>query len=170
MKKKLLRRIKYYALRILGNKKGDHQVALGVTIGFFPCWYPTFGIGMALSIALARLFRGNMPSAILAGSLGTVLWPVVFYINYKIGHFFHVLFWSSPFDFDWVVGKPVPDTDYHETAWNLSSLGDLGLDFLLGSIFNSLVGCLITYGLVRWLLKRYKVSLLRRLRQNATER
>ncbi|MFS0724874.1 DUF2062 domain-containing protein [Paenibacillus sp. 1P07SE] len=170
MKTKLLRRMKYYALRILGSKKGDHQVALGLTIGFFPCWFPTFGIGMALSIALARLFRGNIPSAIVAGSFGTFLWPVLFYINYKVGHFFHVLLWSSPFDLDLVMDKPIPDSDYHETVWNLSALGDLGLDFLLGSIFNSAVVCLVSYALVRWLLRRYKAPMLRRLRRSAAQR
>ncbi|GBF76749.1 hypothetical protein PA598K_05236 [Paenibacillus sp. 598K] len=170
MKTKLLRRSKYYALRILGSKKGDHQVALGATIGFFPCWFPTFGIGMALSAALARLCRSNMPAAIVSGSLGTILWPALFYMNYKVGHFFHVLLWNTPFDLDRLLDKQIPDSDYHETAWHLKKLGDLGIDFLLGSTFNSLVFFGVLYAIMRWLLKRYKQPLLRRLRQGVTQR
>ena len=56
----------YYGIRMLRIKKGDHRIAIGFAIGFFHCWFPTFGIGLPLSIAMARLVRGNMPSAILA--------------------------------------------------------------------------------------------------------
>lgn len=72
---KYIRRLKYYILRTLRMQNSDHRIALGFAVGFFPCWYPTFGIDLLLAPLLARLVRGNIPSAFLAATAGPSYGP-----------------------------------------------------------------------------------------------
>lgn len=168
MLQRLWRKFKYYGLRLLRSSNGDHVVAIGFAIGFFPCWYPTFGVGLVLSLALSRLVRGNIPAAVMAASLGSVIWPVLFYLNYKIGFLIND-FTSSPasFELDEAIAEPVPETDdYAEVADHYGILGDIGLHFLVGSVANSIIFTVVFYFGLRLLLKRYRARLLRRVRQS----
>jgi len=162
---KLKTYLTYYGIRMLRIKKGDHRIAIGFAIGFFHCWFPTFGIGLPLSIAMARLVRGNMPSAILASSLGSVLWPLLFYLNYWTGHLITTLFTSPSFDLDDVINEQMPEPDYVETIGHFSDITDIGLDFLIGSIINSILSTIILYFVCRVLVRRYRTPLLNLLRR-----
>ncbi|MFX3632548.1 MAG: DUF2062 domain-containing protein [Candidatus Pristimantibacillus sp.] len=164
LKTKLIRRAKYYCLKILRIKKSDHIIAIGFISGFFHCWFPTFGIGMLLSIALAKLLRGNLPASIIAGSIGSVLWPVLFFLNYKIGYILNSLLSSPSFELDEALAVPVPEPDYSETADHFGSIANMGMNFLVGSLVNSLLFSLLGYYLVRYALKRYRQPLLKKLR------
>jgi uncharacterized protein (DUF2062 family) len=159
------RKIKYYTVRLLRVKQGSHQVALGFVLGFFPCWFPTFGIGPALSLGLTKLMRGNLPSAIVAASLGSVAWPFLFYANYKIGNLFRSLSTVASIDkIDELLMETVPESDYTETVNRLNRLGDMGMNFLLGSLFNSVLFSIIAYAAFRFILSRYRHHILHALR------
>lgn len=164
MLRKLMNYLTYYGIRILRIKKGDHRIALGFAIGFFPCWFPTFGIGLPLSLALARLVRGNMPSAVLAAMIGSFLWPLLFYANYKTGHFITELFTSPSFDFEDVIAEPAPEQDYIEAATHYGMLSDIGVNFMIGSLVNSSISTIILYAGCRLFVRSYRVPLLNLLR------
>jgi uncharacterized protein len=57
------RKFKYNLVRILRVNDSPHQVALGFTLGFIPNWYPTFGLGVILSVGLAKSVKSNTVAA-----------------------------------------------------------------------------------------------------------
>lgn len=166
MTNKLIRRVKYYCLKLLRIKKSDHVIAIGFIAGFFHCWFPTFGIGMLLSIGLARLLKGNLAAAVISGTLGSFMWPLLFFMNYKVGFILKSLFHSPITELDEAISHPVPDPDYSETVDHISTFGKLGLHFLAGSIVNSIIFSIVGYFVLRFILKRYRLPLLQKLRSS----
>ncbi|GIP35872.1 DUF2062 domain-containing protein [Paenibacillus sp. J2TS4] len=151
---KLIRRLKYYTVKLFRVNKGAHQVSIGLVTGFFPCWFPTFGIGPALSIAFARLAKGNLPASIIAASIGSIIWPVLFYMNYVTGR---LLFHPR---------KKLPDfslenMEYVEAAVNVNKLGKLGIKFVLGGVVNSLVFSLLGYAAFYYIFRKYRLAILK---------
>lgn len=169
MIRKWLRKIKYYFLKLLRIRKSDHVVAIGFVAGFFHCWFPTFGVGMLMSIALAKLLRGNLAAAIISGSIGSFLWPGLFFLNYRVGFIIESLFRAPVSQLDDAIGEPVPDVHYSKAADHFSSFGDIGLNFLAGSIVNSILFSIIGYVVLRIILKHYRLPLLRKLRRKSRE-
>lgn len=160
---KLRRNITYYLIRLLRIRKGNHQIALGCIIGFYPCWFPTFGVGPALSIALSKWVRGNMPAAIISASVGSLVWPVLFYLNYKIGYLIRSLYMSRVVRMDEIKDSNVPEVDYIETVEHLSKWESVGIDFLAGALLNSLFFSVVGYFIIRVALSKYRVRILRKL-------
>jgi uncharacterized protein (DUF2062 family) len=159
----LLRKVKYYFVRLFRVKKGSKQISLGLVLGFFPCWFPTFGIGPAMSIGLTRLLNGSVVAAIFSAGAGTFLWPVLFYLNFKAGRIIAHIFGYS--------GDKVPsldaelvdlkDIEYSETASIFSKIGEYGLDFIIGSIFNSIFFTIIGYFLFKYIFDKYRDRMLK---------
>jgi uncharacterized protein (DUF2062 family) len=152
---KLLRRLKYYLIRLFRLKKGAKQIALGTVLGFFPCWFPTFGIGPMLSIALSKFAKANIPSAIISASLGSVLWPILFFLNYKTG----ALLYAKPGD---LPGK-IDDTDYLEPIEQVNTLQEVGVTFLVGSLVNSIVFSIVGYFFFYYIFNKYRIAILKKL-------
>lgn len=171
MLQKYIRRLKYYILRTLRMHNSDHRIALGFAVGFFPCWYPTFGMDLLLAPLFARMVRGNVPSSFLAASTGSVLWPVLFYLNYRIGVFVH-LFTTFPASFriEDAFTAPVPETDYLVETSHFGRLGDMGVNFLVGALINSFLSTFILYILMRIILTVYRRPLLQKIKQSIRKR
>ncbi|UNK17361.1 DUF2062 domain-containing protein [Paenibacillus sp. N3/727] len=168
MLRKFLRTLKYYFLSLLRMKNSDHQIAIGFSSGFFPCWYPTFGIDILIAMAFSRMVRGNMAAAVIAASIGQLLWPLLFFINYKIGVLVSHLFSSpTPIKLQDVIHIPVPDRKYSVLADYFSKLGDMGLNFLIGSIVNSLISSVVVYFIFRLLLCYYRKPLLLKIKRTS---
>ncbi|MFC7681077.1 DUF2062 domain-containing protein [Paenibacillus sp. GCM10028914] len=166
MLRRILRTLKYYFLTILRMQNSDHRIALGFSAGFFPCWYPTFGVDIIIAIALSRVIGGNMAAAILAATTGSMLWPLLFFINYKVGYLISHIFSSPPpIDLVDVIHTPVPDRDYSVLARYFSKLGDMGVNFLIGSAVNSLIFSVVLYFIVRFLLSQYRKPLLNKIKK-----
>lgn len=157
---RMLRKLKYYLVRLFRMKKGAKQIALGIVVGFYPCWFPTFGIGPMLSIVLTKFVRGNVPSAIISASFGSFLWPILFFLNYKLGAVFYNP--SSPITTD----IEYDETNYIEPIEHVNTLEDVGITFLIGAAVNSILFSVIGYFLFYYLFSRYRESILRRLIRN----
>lgn len=63
------RTARYHFLRILRLRASPHAIAVGVAAGVFAAFLPFIGVHMALSVALAWLFGGN----VIAAAASTVL-------------------------------------------------------------------------------------------------
>ncbi len=165
MKLRIFRKLKYDSLRLLRIKKSDHYISIGFIAGFFHCWFPTFGIGILLSLGLARLLRGNIAAAVISGSLGTIVWPGLFYLNYKIGFLLLSLFYFSSFQGNSlsIANLDPPDISPHY----LSKFGHMGMNFVVGSVVNSIIFSVIGYFLIRFVLVKYRAPLLKRLKRSA---
>ncbi len=147
------RSIKYNVIRLLRLKSDPKEIALGLSLGFIPNWFPTFGFGPAISVAIGRLFKTNLISAFIGGISGTIIWPVLFYLNYKVGHLI-LDFGSTP------------------TTINMRHINHLGahihtkkigLDFLLGSFINVILFSLIIYFVTYMILIKYRFISLRKI-------
>ncbi|MGF9714385.1 DUF2062 domain-containing protein [Paenibacillus sp. JMULE4] len=146
-------------IRLLRVKSADRHVALGLVVGFVPCWLPTFGIGAILSAALARLFKASVTAALASAAVGSVLWPALFYLNYKIGGLVSLLFSRhTPAEIE------IDEVEYMEAAENVQSRAQIGIDFTVGALINSVVFSVIGYYVILAILNRYRVPLLNKLR------
>src|SRR5690554_3464764 len=134
--RKLWRGIKYRLINILRIKAGAHQIALGFVMGFFPCWFPTFGIGPALSVGMTKLIKGNVMTAIFAAAVGSIFWPVLFFMNYKIGAImrrFSEVKDSIIVELSEITKEELQELEYFDTVDQINNLGQVGRDFLVGS-------------------------------------
>jgi uncharacterized protein (DUF2062 family) len=151
--RKWRRRTKFYLLRLLRQKSGSHSIALGFSVGFIPNLYPTFGIGPFLSVALAKLLRANTISALLGATIGTWLWPVLFYINYKVGETVTDL----KVDVDEIVNDSIENV--------ADDVGGIGWNFIVGAGINSVVIGLILYIITFYIMSKYRASILQYIKK-----
>lgn len=168
MKLRIFRKLKYDSLRLLRIKKSDHFISIGFIAGFFHCWFPTFGIGILLSLGLARLLRGNLVAAVISGSIGTVMWPGLFYLNYKIGFVLLSLFYFSSIKTNNGIDMSALDHNSpHAASHHFSNFGHMGMNFLVGSVVNSILFSILGYFLLRFILLKYRVPLLKMLKRSS---
>ncbi|WP_099354764.1 DUF2062 domain-containing protein [Fredinandcohnia onubensis] len=153
------RKFKYNLVRILRVNDSPHQVALGFTLGFIPNWYPTFGLGVILSVGLAKLVKSNTVAALVSGVLGAPLWPVLFLLNYKVGS----LLFDKSTKVDELEDVAYADALEH-TLDGVNSFFSKGFTFLEGALINTLLFSICIYFIVKFLFKMYRKGLLRRIR------
>lgn len=152
-------------------QNSDHRIALGFAAGFFPCWFPTMGIDIVIAIALSRLFSANIAAAVIAASTGSVLWPLLFFINFKVGSFLREMFSGFfPEKIGSMVMTPIPGWNHTVLADFFSHIGNLGFNFLIGSVFNSIVSVFAVYGVSRLLMSRYRQPLLHKMKISVKHR
>ncbi|UFJ41501.1 DUF2062 domain-containing protein [Brevibacillus humidisoli] len=161
---KFTRKIKFYLIRLFRLKSGVRQISLGFVVGFFPCWFPTFGVGPALSVLLTKITKGNVPSAIIAASLGSFLWPILFLMNYKAGEILDAV---TGFYGEQVKMGPVASA---QPVTNVESFTDIGVQFVVGSVFNSIFFSLIGYFIFYYIFRRYRHTILAKLRGKGVRR
>lgn len=156
---KIKRRLKYFLLRLFRLKGSPHQIAAGVTIGFLPSWFPTFGLGPVLSAALARLIKANAFAAVLSGLVGTIIWPLLFLLNYKVGSF--IADQQPKVD-------EVEEVNYIEalnhTVDGFENVRSGGYMFIVGAVTNIAISSIVIYISVYVLFKKYRVGLLNKVR------
>ena len=157
---KITRIIKYNLIRLFRLKSNPHQVASGVTIGFIPSWLPTFGLGPVLSVGLAKLVKANTVSALVGGVMGTLIWPLLFFLNYKIGSL--LLDRKSRVD-------ELDEVEYidaiEHTYTGIASSHSSGFIFLTGALFNILISSMLIYIIVYIMFKTYRVRVLHSIRR-----
>ena len=153
------RKIKYYLLRLFRLNASPHQVAAGFTMGLISNWFPTFGLGPALSVGLAKLVRVNIFSAIVGAVLGTPLWPLLFLLNYKIGNL--ILNRNTQID-------EHEDIEYIDALEHIpdsvNSIHSSGYIFLTGAVINILISSILIYLITYFLFKEYRVRILCKIR------
>ncbi|RXT04125.1 DUF2062 domain-containing protein [Ammoniphilus sp. CFH 90114] len=157
MKRKLKRGLKYYLLRLFRLKAGPHQIAMGLTLGFVPNWFPTFGLGPMLSIALAKLTGVNLVAAVIGGVMGAPIWPILFLLNYKVGSF--------------IFSEPSKVNDLNEVHYleavdeTVSGLQHSGsLQYITGTFINIAVSSVLIYLSFYFLFRKYRTTILLKLR------
>lgn len=149
------RKTKYYLIRLLRLKTDAKDIAFGLTLGFFPNWFPTFGTGPIISIALAKLFNTSVISAFIGGVAGALLWPILFFLNYKTGNYL-LDFSSSITDINEAEIEAV-NLFYYKTK-------KIGYEFLSGAIVNSIIFSFIIYFTSYVIFKKYRYLYLKLLK------
>ncbi|WP_134701477.1 DUF2062 domain-containing protein [Ammoniphilus sp. YIM 78166] len=152
---KLKRRLKYYLLRLFRLKAGPHQIAMGLTLGFVPNWFPTFGLGPMLSVGLAKLTGVNLIAAVIGGVLGAPIWPVLFLLNYKVGS----LILSEPSKVN-----DIEEVDYYEAIDDTVGVASGSIQYITGTLVNVVLSSLLVYLSIYFLFRRYRLNILLKLR------
>ena len=144
------RRLRYYTIKILRIKDSPRSVALGFTLGACINFIPTFGFGIVISGFLASLTRINVPASILGQLLLTPVFPLLFSLNFLVGH----LFFQEQLDS--VQGLFPQGMDIEEVP-----LADIGAVFLTGAGLNMAITALIIFLIVYKVFKSYRRELIR---------
>jgi len=80
------RLLRYYYLRFIRLRGDPHELALGMSFGIFTGMMPIMPFQMALSVALALVFKGSKITAALGTWISNPLnWYFLYYFSYKLG-------------------------------------------------------------------------------------
>lgn len=150
------RSFKFYLLRLFRLHSETNKIALGIAIGFLPNWIPTFGFGPLLSVALAKVFRGNAVGALVGGVAGTTAWPVLFLLNYKVGAF--LLKHKNPV-------YSMDDVEYMDMTESIIGWDVMGLQFLVGTMVNCVISTVILYTIFYVLFQKYRIVILAKVKK-----
>ena len=138
--------------KLLTIQDTPHSVALGSAIGIFFGFTPLLSVKTLLSIAVAWLFRSNKIAAALAVTLHDVLLPLmpaIYLWEYKLG----VLA---------LRGEMPAAVTFQQTAlreyMKWTTFFHVGLPILVGSLFIALPSAVITYFVLRGVIKRARNS------------
>lgn len=132
---------------------GSERVARGFSIGMVVNFFPTFGFGILISGFVARLLGGNPLAGVLGGVTLGFFWPVLFYLNIRVGGFFY----RSPIPVDEI--DDVTERTVDALVW--------GKTFMAGAIANSLIVGLLTYAIVYFLHHTMRPRILTYFREHA---
>lgn len=147
----LYQTIRFFRLR--GSREtGARGFAVGLTCNFFP----TFGFGALLSGFLARLCGGNIVAGFLGGSVLAFFWPVLFFLNVRVGAVF--------------LRPAVRVEEMDDVTPQAIDALVWGKTFLIGAVLNSLVFGGLAYVGFLLLYARVQPSALRWLRGRLRKR
>ncbi len=144
--------LKYNLIRFFRLKGSSGKLALGFAVGACINFYPTFGFGVPLAGCAAGIVMANIPAGLLGDIIFKPLFPVFFYLNMVTG--------------DLLLINKGQNADY---LWRgllhskLSTLAVLGKIFFAGAIVNSLILGTILYICIYFIVKRYRLPILKRL-------
>lgn len=147
----LLGAIRFFRLRD-SRERAARGFAIGLTCNFFP----TFGIGGFLSGFLAKLFGGNMVAGFVGGSLLAFFWPILFYLNIRVGGVF--------------VRPPILVDELEDVTPRTIDALVWGQTFAVGAIVNSLIAGAVAYVTFLALYERLRPHALRWLRNAVRQR
>lgn len=139
--------------RLSGSRE---KAARGFAVGLACNFFPTFGLGAFFSGFLARLCGGNVVAGFIGGSLLAVFWPVLFYLNMRVGSRF--------------IRPPIVIDDLDDvTISNMCALS-WGQTFAVGALLNGVLAGALAYGGFMILYQRLQPSALRWVRGRLRER
>ncbi|KAB7708600.1 DUF2062 domain-containing protein [Bacillus aerolatus] len=152
MRKKWIRRLKYMLLKFFRIRGSAHSISIGFTLGASINFVPSFGIGLIISVAFAKLFRGNSIAAFIGGISLVWFFPFLFYLNMVTGEFIY------PHDIGEVIENAVEDAAVLNDPV-MTGLS-IGRTFLIGMIINMLLFIFSLYPAIYILFKRYQKRIL----------
>ena len=138
---KLITRLKGSVRKLIALRATPNQIATGFAVGIFIGIFPTFGLGALLIMALAPMWKFNIPASIAGTLIGNpLLAPIWIFLSCLVVKI-------NPSDIK------VPE----ETFVNmLVHYSQIGLWYLLGNTAVSLVVAVISYFCVIGILTEYQ--------------
>jgi uncharacterized protein (DUF2062 family) len=147
MLKKLKRSFKFLLIKLLRIKDKAHSVAIGFTMGLLINFVPSFGFGPVISVAIARIARGNTVAGFLGGISLIWAFPFLFYLNVLVGNLI------LPFDVAEIVSvneeNPAIEVGLH-----------LGKAFFIGMFINIIIFGIVSYFSMLFIVTKYRKRIL----------
>lgn len=150
---RVLRRAVAGALRLFRLRESRERVARGFALGLVINFLPTFGAGVLISGFVARVLGGNLVAGIIGGASLTFAWPLLFYINMRVGSLL-----VEPHRAIEHFGDVTVET-MTTLAW--------GWTFMVGALVNLLIAGFAAYGAMYLLYGRFRPQAVRFLRRIA---
>jgi uncharacterized protein (DUF2062 family) len=117
--------------------------------------FPTLGFGVLISGFVARIFGGNVVAGFVGGATLTFFWPLLFYLNMRMGRFF--------------VRSPIVVDDLEDVTEKTVDALVWGHTFMAGAVVNSLILGGLVYVIMRVAHWRIRSHALSYFRHHATE-
>jgi uncharacterized protein (DUF2062 family) len=136
---RLIRRLRYYYLRLLLIPDTPRRVALGLAAGVFAGLMPIIPFQSITAIALAWLLGGSKIAAPIGALITNPLTIPPFYAA-----FYYLGRWITPF------GKKAAPI-----VWSLKELSHVGMDVILASLVGGLIMAIVIAPITYWFTLRY---------------
>lgn len=136
------RRIKFLLLKFLRLKGSAHSISIGFTLGASINFIPSFGIGVLISVTIAKLCRGNPIAGFLGGISLMWVFPILFYLNVLTGRFIF------------------PNIDKSVLNQSVLTSLSLGWTFIIGMLINIVLFICLLYPPIYLICKRYQKRIL----------
>lgn len=131
------------------------RIAAGFALGSCVNFLPTMGLGLPIAVAVAFISRTNMVAAIVGETLFKPLFPVMLYLNFKVGAVLTGDSWSNALS--WPFGSPRLVLDTCLAYSKVFVVGLVANTVVLGAaLLGILVVCLSRYRdrIINWLSTR----------------
>lgn len=142
-------------LRLFRVRDASERVARGFAIGLVVNFFPTFGFGVLISGFLARLCGGSAVAGLVGGALLTFAWPLLFFLNIRVGSLF--------------VRSPVVVDELADVTEKTMSILTWGGAFTVGAILNCLLVGLLSYLLMQVVHRQLRPAIMERFRRLARD-
>ena len=151
------RLIQYYYLRFIRLRGDPHELALGMAFGIFTGMMPIMPFQMALSVALALIFKGSKITAAVGTWVSNPLnWYFLYYFSYKLGAWILGMEGSSTV-FATIMDMVRSDVESMVIVEKiLQSGGLMAAAFLLGGVIMGIVVALPSYFVFLYIFKRIR--------------
>jgi uncharacterized protein len=145
----------YNVILLCRIRGATERVARGFALGMIVNFFPTFGFGVFISGFFARMFGGNMAAGIVGGGVLTFVWPILFYLNIRVGGIFQA--------------PVVPLDELEDVTERTISTLVWGWTFAIGALINAVVVGLTVYFLLLLLYDRTRPRMLGWFRGHARD-
>lgn len=145
----------FHSIRLFRIRGQNERVARGFTLGMIVNFFPTFGFGVLISGFVARVFGGNGVAGFVGGATLTFAWPLLFYLNIRVGRFF--------------VRPPIVVDEIADVTEKTVDALVWGRTFMMGSLVNSLILGGFVYLAMRLLHWRIRPYILEYFRHHARD-
>ncbi|MGE5416774.1 MAG: DUF2062 domain-containing protein [Acidobacteriota bacterium] len=81
----LKEKVRRWLLQLFQDNHAPSRLAIGFALGSCTNFYPTFGLGLPITIALAFLTRTSIIGAVVGENLVKILYPVTIYLSILVG-------------------------------------------------------------------------------------
>jgi uncharacterized protein (DUF2062 family) len=115
----------YHLITLFRIRDRSERIARGFAVGLIVNFFPTFGFGVLISPAVAKVCGGHIAAGFAGGALLTFFWPFLFYLNMRMG----ACFVRSPIAIEAL--EDVTDRSIDALQW--------GQTFMVGAVANSLL-------------------------------
>jgi uncharacterized protein (DUF2062 family) len=140
----------FHSIRLFRIRDQNERVARGFSLGMIVNLFPTFGFGVLISGVIAKALGGNGIAGVVGGATLTFFWPLLFYINMRVGGLF-----TSP-------GVRIEEiSDVTEKTVDALKWGNT---FMAGAIVNSILLGGVVYLLMRllhWRIRPFALAFFR---------
>lgn len=151
----LERCVVFNSIRLFRIRGQSERVARGFAVGLIVNIFPTFGFGVVISPALARILGGNVVAGFVGGASLAFMWPLLFYLNMRAGSLF--------------VRPPVAIEELEDVTEKTMDALVWGQTFTVGAVVNSLLVGLMVYVALRLVYRQIRPGALAYFRHHARD-